>query len=91
MMCRATPQAAPHSNKPRAHHLPTKAKPLYLCDVKSAQTSSRLTLFVSSKTLGELGLHTTFERQRDRVHAAGDTHSPGAGATSHRLKRTQVT
>jgi hypothetical protein len=39
----------------------------------------RKTLLVNSKTLGKAVLYTTFEGQRDRGHASGDTHSYGVG------------
>ena len=43
------------------------------------QTASEQTLLVNSKTLGKAVLYTTFEGQRDRGHASGDTHSYGVG------------
>jgi hypothetical protein len=34
---------------------------------------------VKSKTRGKAILHTMFERQGDRIHSFGETHSRGAG------------
>jgi hypothetical protein len=41
------------------------------------QTASQQTLLVKSKTHGGAALYATFEDQRDRGHASGDTHSHG--------------
>jgi hypothetical protein len=40
---------------------------------------SEQTLLVNSKTRGKEVLHTTFEGQRDRGNASGETHSHGLG------------
>jgi hypothetical protein len=39
------------------------------------QTGPAQTLLVNSKMRGKVVLHTMFEGQRDRSHAAGDTYS----------------